>query len=159
MIELIPTGCGGYRLYDEQNYSYRVDKKIIEVTFWKCIEDHCRARVHTRDGNPVKIIRTVGVHSHTSNPSKPVTYKAKSELKFRSKTSTKKSRSLISEALKNLDTNSLTILQFHTKTIERGLPLEANIKCCASHPTRKDWFSDTSAVPNTRLWLFLSRIP
>ena len=40
MIELIPTGRGGYRLCDESNYSYRIDKKIKEVTYWKCIEDH-----------------------------------------------------------------------------------------------------------------------
>ena len=71
ITELIPIGRGGHRLCDEKNYSFRIYKKIKEVTYWKCIEDCSRARVHTRDEKPLKIIRALDNQSHTSNPSEP----------------------------------------------------------------------------------------
>ena len=84
MIQVIPTGRGGHRLYDENNHSYWIDKKISDKTYWKCIEHHCKARVHTKDDTSIDIIKRIGEHSHSSNPSKPFPYKIKPELRSRS---------------------------------------------------------------------------
>ena len=85
MIQVIPTGRGGHRLYDENNHSYRIHKKINDKTYWKCIEHHCKARVHTKDDTSIDIIKRVCEHSHSSNPFKPVAAKMKSELRYCSK--------------------------------------------------------------------------
>ena len=85
MIQVFPIGRGGHRLYDKNNHSYRIDKKINDRTHWKCIENHCKARVHAKDDTSIDIIKRVGELSHSSNSSKPVAFKMKSELRSRSK--------------------------------------------------------------------------
>ena len=109
MIHVIPTGRGGHRLHDENNHSYRIDEKINDKTYWKCIEHHCKARVHTKNDTSIGIIKRIGEHSHCSNPSKHLAYKIKSDLRSRSNGCAEKSCSLIRDAARNLDTTSMTI--------------------------------------------------
>ena len=85
MIQVFPIGRGGHSLYDKNNHSYRIDEKINDKTHWKCIEYHCKARVHTKDDTSIDIIKRAGEHSCSSNPSKPVAFKMKSEHRSRSK--------------------------------------------------------------------------
>ena len=70
---IISTNRGGKKLVDENNHTYKTDKRANKVWYWKCVVTNCVARaktIHGQDEGGKEIISEfamINAHTHASN--------------------------------------------------------------------------------------------
>ncbi len=108
----VKTERGGEKLVDDENNIYRIDRKLPKKYLWKCEERNCKARVHTTidKNSQIVIVKVVGMHSHSSNPTKPKVNAALASLKMSARASSLSTRAQLGEATENLNTEGMIML-------------------------------------------------
>ena len=97
------TNRGGYKLFDENNYHYRLDYNRYEKTYWKCIQSGCNARAVTNKVDmegEVEILNLSGQHPHSARP-----LENQVSMKNSAQTILGSSRKIISSSLLNVSNN------------------------------------------------------
>ncbi len=131
MTYIIKSSRGGDKLVDDQNFIYRHERKYQDKTYWKCDVKNCKARVHTLVNNEViSICKTVGEHTHPSNPNQPKTQEAIAKMKENALNCQIVSRSLIAGACGQVEEEGCSLMPSNSnlsRNIRRWRQKEPNL--------------------------------
>ena len=104
----ISTTRGGRKLVDGNNHTYRTDRRVNGVWYWKCVVQNCGARAKTKHGQDdegkdvVSDFTMTNVHTHAANPNKVSSLKAKQKLKTLAEVTQEQTRTVVANAVQGL---------------------------------------------------------
>lgn len=108
MSDIISTSRGGKKLVDMNKHTYRKDKCVNGVWYWKCVVPKCGGRAKTEHGQDdggrevISKITTTNPHTHAANPNKVSSLMAKQKLKILAENTQEQTRTVIATAVQGL---------------------------------------------------------
>ena len=108
MASAVRSRRGGFKLFDQEQFHYRVDYRRKGKTYWKCVEARCVARKTTgliESEGQVDIISVTGSHDHSARPLDSLVLRAKNSMKSNTLMTEGSSRKVVSSALTEVNDN------------------------------------------------------
>ena len=113
MATAVRTNRGGFKVFDDTLYHYRLDYTRKDNQYYKCVEAGCGARLTTaivENEGAVEIKRKVGEHPHAAKPLESTVIKAKRDMRNSSKITGRSSRAVVSSTLTDVNNDVKAIL-------------------------------------------------